>query len=198
MESDTSKLCIVCCRSFTLTDQTQHAEEISKLSEHIKNYNQIDVFWNQTNFYEQLRQLKNSFDMSICSECVFDLKEVLKSNKAMDLMESNVISLQIQILNGLRELEECLKQINCQQEKIKITVEKADVSCLEKIFLSDVNQDVYSNFALELRQWIVQSKIHNGFNTSVIKYKFMTKRFLIHVALFFIRCPTKSRQETKR
>ncbi len=160
MDSDNINLCIVCCHSFAISDQADHGEKVTKLCTDIKSYHtnsvQEQVFLNEVTFSEELKRLEYCFGSSICTNCLFDLNELIKSKEKMSSLENHVISLQQQILKGLRELEECQKIIKCYQDRIRVTIEKSDLKCLENKVHSGINQTAgdSSSFAFKLRKWI--------------------------------------------
>lgn len=167
LNCEDSKLCIICCVPFVLNVQTENVDKISKFCEHVSKGSRNSEGEGErfVNFTREIKQLNTSFGMAVCPPCFVTINEVVTSKENASILEDHVISLQKQILKGLRDLDKIVEKIKCQRETIQKTVKDSDAICLKNRFLNqDMSQmdiekaNESKNFVFRMRQFIRKGK----------------------------------------
>ncbi len=143
------KLCMFCCRLYSSDDGTQNVETIRQfctdISSNILKVSEEDEF----NSCEAILKLDKDFGMSACVLCFTNLRELLTSKQQTELLENRVLSLQKEILKGLKDLDKRLNEIKCHQEIIKRRVKESSELNLKRL------PKTANCFVLKLRQCII-------------------------------------------
>lgn len=154
-DDDNNKLCIICCQLISSnatfnedkTSKSKLCKEFFKVAGRgSKNKGETSIVVGGHD--DNLINLEGNFGRKFCQECLMETNELIISKEKVILLEDQVISFQKQIVQGLRDLEECAKGIKCLQENIKKKLEYSDSSD-ESAFKKSSG-----GVLLKLRQWI--------------------------------------------
>lgn len=125
---DNNKLCIICCTF--VNEETQggeggmfrrFCEEVCK-SEEKRGYD----------FDTEILELERRFGMKVCAKCEGGINELEISREKMGFLEKHVVSLQMEILRGLKELEKFTEEIKFYQENLRKIVKGSDELSLKR------------------------------------------------------------------
>lgn len=162
--NEDKKLCIICCLPFLSNKKSENVEKINKLCEWIKNDVDRNICGdsveikrlNKLNFQNEILKLEQNLGLSICIMCSAEITKLISSEENMTFLENHVISLQKEIIKGLKDLEDCMGKIKCLRENIKRKVEDSNDSYLKTKLYTERESNC---LVFNLRKWIVKGKL---------------------------------------
>lgn len=105
---------------------------------------------------KNILELDKDFGIFVCLSCGTEINDLLTSEEQRTLLENHVISLQKEIIKGLRDLDKCLEKIKCQREKIRVSVEASNELNLRKRLPTG---NISSCFVFKLRECITNGTL---------------------------------------